>query len=105
MFDAPDMQLSCQRREQSTHALQALELLNGQMSNELAAVFAERLTTERRENPERVDLAWRLATGRAPTPQEKQLAMQYLSEKPDDPIRWKELALDLFNLNSFLYVN
>jgi hypothetical protein len=104
VFDAPDMQLSCQRREQSTHALQALELLNGQMSNELAAVFAERLK-ERASNPASIDLAWRLATGRAPTPKEKHLAMQYLSEKPDDPVRWKELALDLFNLNSFLYVN
>ncbi len=29
VFDAPDMQLSCPRREQSTHAPQALELLNG----------------------------------------------------------------------------
>jgi hypothetical protein len=105
VFDAPDMQLSCQRREQSTHALQALELLNGQMSNELAGIFAEQLTTERRSNPERIDLAWRMATGRAPTPQEKQLAMQYLSEKPGDPVRLKELALDLFNLNAFLYVN
>ena len=105
VFDAPDMQLSCQRREQSTHALQALELLNGQMSNELAAVFAERLATERRGNQERVDLAWRLATGRAPTAEEKRLASQYISEKPDDPVRWKELALDLFNLNAFLYVN
>ena len=30
VFDAPDMLLSCARREQSTHAPQALELLNGQ---------------------------------------------------------------------------
>ena len=30
VFDAPDTLLSCARREQSTHAPQALELLNGQ---------------------------------------------------------------------------
>jgi hypothetical protein len=105
VFDAPDMQLSCPRREQSTHALQALELLNGQMSNDLAAVFAERLARERSTTPARIELAWRLATGRAPTPKEKLLAAQYLSEKPDDPVRLKELALDLYNLNAFLYVN
>ena len=105
VFDAPDMQLSCPRREQSTHALQALELLNGQMSNELAAVFARRLVKERASNPARVDLAWRLATGRPPTPKEKLLALHYLSEKPADPVRLKELALDLYNLNAFLYVN
>jgi hypothetical protein len=105
VFDAPDMQLSCPRREQSTHALQALELLNGQMSNDLAAAFAQRLAKECTTNPARIDLAWRLATGRAPTPKEKLLAARYLAEKPDDPVRLKELALDLYNLNAFLYVN
>ncbi|HVW84369.1 MAG TPA: DUF1553 domain-containing protein, partial [Bryobacteraceae bacterium] len=105
VFDAPDMQLSCPRREQSTHAPQALELLNGQMSNELAAVFAERLEKERKTTPARIDLAWRLATGRLPTAKEKLLASKYLAEKPGDPVRLKELALDVYNLNSFLYVN
>jgi hypothetical protein len=105
VFDAPDMQLSCPRREQSTHALQALELLNGQLSNELASVFAQRIAKERDANPARIDLAWRLATGRTPTPKEKLLASRYLSEIPGDPLRLKELALDLYNLNAFLYVN
>jgi hypothetical protein len=105
VFDAPDMQLSCPRREQSTHAPQALELLNGQMSNELATVFAQRLEESRPTNAARIDLAWRLAVGRAPTAKEKLLASQYLSEKPDDPVRLKELALDVYNLNAFLYVN
>ena len=56
VFDAPDTLLSCARREQSTHAPQALELLNGQTSNELAAAFAERLLKERatRRGPRRV---------------------------------------------------
>ena len=40
VFDAPDTLLSCARREQSTHAPQALELLNGKTSNELAAALA-----------------------------------------------------------------
>jgi hypothetical protein len=105
VFDAPDLQLSCPRREQSTHAPQALELLNGQTSNELAQVFADRLAKERKTPAARVDLAWRLAVGRAPTQKEKMLAMKYLSEKPGDPVRMKELALDVFNLNAFLYVN
>jgi hypothetical protein len=105
VFDAPDMQLSCPRREQSAHALQALELLNGQMSNELAEVFAQRVEKEAAANPARIDLAWRLAIGRPSTTKEKLLASQYLAEKPGDPIRLKELALDLFNMNAFLYVN
>jgi len=105
VFDSPDMQLSCPRREQSAHALQALELLNGQLSNELAAVFAQRLERDRPAMADRIDWAWRLAVGRMPTPKEKQLALRYLMEKPGDPIRWKELALDLYNMNAFLYVN
>jgi hypothetical protein len=105
VFDAPDMQLSCPRREQSTHAPQALELLNGQTSNELAAVFAQRLEESRPTDAARIDLAWRLATGRPPTAREKTLASQYLAEKPGDPVRLKELALDVYNLNAFLYVN
>ena len=39
-FDQPDLQTSCPRRETSTHALQALELLNGKTANRLAAAFA-----------------------------------------------------------------
>src|SRR5207245_1683724 len=60
VFDAPDTLLSCARREQSTHAPQALELLNGKTSNELAAVFAERLLRERTATVDRIDYAWRL---------------------------------------------
>jgi hypothetical protein len=105
VFDAPDMQLSCPRREQSTHAPQALELMNGQLSNEQADYFARRLEESRPTNEGRVDLAWRLALGRPPTLKENQLALSYLAEKPGDMGRLKELALDVFNLNSFLYVN
>ena len=36
VFDQPDLQTSCARRESSTHAPQALELLNGELANDLA---------------------------------------------------------------------
>ena len=64
VFDAPDTLLSCARREQSTHAPQALELLNGQTSNDLAAAFAERLLKERSHRCGANRL--RLAPGRRP---------------------------------------
>jgi len=105
VFDAPDTLLSCARREQSTHAPQALEMLNGALSNELAEAFAARLRKEGGTDSARIDYAWQLATGRAPTVKEKALALQFLKEQPDDPVRLKELALDLFNLNAFVYVN
>jgi hypothetical protein len=105
VFDAPDALLSCPRREQSTHAPQALEMLNGALSNQLAEGFAERLRKEAATNSARIDRAWRLALGRLPTPKEKALALQYLAANPDDPTTLKELALDVFNLNAFMYVN
>jgi hypothetical protein len=104
VFDSPDLQSSCARREQSTHAPQALELLNGQTSNELAQAFADRLLKETRTTPERIDRAWRIAAGRLPTADEKALAMQFLSNS-DNPAKVKEFALAVFNLNAFLYVN
>ena len=105
VFDAPDILLSCARREQSTHAPQGLELLNGKTSNDLAASFAQRLLKERKTTAERIDYAWRLATSRRPTPAEKAMSLKFLGAKPEDPENLKEFALAVFNFNTFLYVN
>jgi len=99
-FDQPGLLTSCGRRESSTHAPQALELLNGKLSNELAAVFAERLEKETAGDSNRiVERAYWLAVSRPPASQERALAAAFLKEQP-----LKEFALALFNLNAFLYV-
>jgi hypothetical protein len=99
-LDAPALQTSCSRRESSTHAPQALELLNGTLSNDLALSFARRLKAEAGDDPERVvDRAYRLALGRPPTPAERKLSLTFLRDQPVS-----EFALALFNLNEFLYV-
>ncbi len=103
VFDSPDTLLSCARREQSTHAPQALELLNGMLSNALAIDLAKRLKTERPNNAARVDRAFRLAAGRAPNAKERRLALAYLDDP--DPAAATEFALSLFNSNALLYVN
>ncbi|MSV30287.1 MAG: DUF1553 domain-containing protein [Bryobacterales bacterium] len=101
VFDAPDLQVSCPRRESSTHAPQALELLNGDTANQQAEVFAERLSAEAGPDPRKqIDLAYRLAAGRAPNAAEARVALEYLKTQ-----RLKELALAMYNLNAFLYVN
>jgi hypothetical protein len=105
VFDAPDTLLSCARREQSTDAPQALELMNGQTSNELAAAFAARMMEARATAAERIDYAWRLAAGRLPSAEEKALALKFLAANPNDPAKMKEFALAVFNLNAFVYVN
>jgi hypothetical protein len=100
VFDAPDLQLSCPRRESSTHAPQALELLNGAFSNQMAEALAERLKREAGADQARqVDLAFRLAAGRAPKPKENLLGRLFLETQP-----LREFALAVLNLNGFLYV-
>ncbi len=101
VFDAPDMQVSCARRESSTHAPQALELMNGTFANEQAEALAKRLEAEAGPNlRKQIDLGYRLVTGRAARPAEIRLAMDFLKTQPK-----REFALALLNLNSFLYVN
>ena len=101
VFDAPDLQASCTRRETSTHAPQALELLNGTFSNEQAEAFALRLEKEAGPNlRKQIDLGYRLTTGRAAKPPEIQAALAFLQTQPK-----REFALTLLNLNAFLYVN
>jgi hypothetical protein len=99
-FDAPALLTSCPRRESSTHAPQALELLNGRLSNDLARAFAGRLRAEAGGDPRRVVArAYRLALGRPPSPREEALALAFLRDQP-----LEEFTLALFNLNGFLYV-
>ncbi len=101
VFDQPTLGASCGRRESSTHAPQALELLNGRTSNGLAEALAARLEREAGKDPAaQIDLAFRLAAGRPPTEREKGLALGFLKEQP-----LREFALALFNLNAFLYVD
>ena len=100
VFDAPDMQISCPRRESSTHAPQALELMNGTLANQMADSLAERLEAEAgKDAAKQADLAYWLVAGRAPNPREKQVAIDFLRTQP-----LPEFALALLNLNAFLYV-
>lgn len=106
VFDAPDMQVSCPRREVSTHAPQALEMLNGDFANEQARLFSARLLHEAGKTPKRqIQLAYRLAVGRAPKPVELQTALGFLNSGTDTEQAREQFALAMFNLNGFLYVN
>jgi hypothetical protein len=102
VFDSPDMLLSCQRREQSTHAPQALELMNGEFSNGMARALAERVAREAGPRHDRqVERTFLLALGRAPSAAEKKSALRYL----DGGGPLSEFALAVFLVNDFLYVS
>jgi hypothetical protein len=99
-LDAPALSISCDRRLSTTHAPQALELLNGSLSNDLARAFAQRLEQESPGDVSvQVDRAFRLALGRPPLADERAKSIEFLQEQP-----LHEFTLALFNLNGFLYV-
>lgn len=99
-FDQPTLQVSCAKRESSTHAPQALELLNGDITNDLADSFAERLQQESNGLTDaQIEHAWMLMTGRPPAENERALANQFLKTQP-----LREFTLAMFNMNEFLYV-
>jgi hypothetical protein len=100
VFDQPALQTSCARRESSTHAPQALELLNGKLANELAEAFAQRLIVEAGSgHASEIERAYLLAIGQPPASKERELALSFLEKQP-----LKEFTLTMFNLNAFLYV-
>jgi hypothetical protein len=100
VFDQPDLLISCARRQSSTHAPQALEMLNGDLASDLAAALTERLQTEAGEDREQqVERAFWLVAGRQPTSRERQIAIAFLKDQS-----LTEFALAMFNVNAFLYV-
>jgi len=100
VFDAPDRLLSCPRRDESTHAPQALELLNGDFSNAMAKALAERVAREAGPNHDRqIGRIFQLALGRDPVPAERKAALRYMKDGP-----LSEFALAIFLVNDFLYV-
>ncbi|HXB71445.1 MAG TPA: DUF1553 domain-containing protein, partial [Candidatus Acidoferrales bacterium] len=100
-FDQPDAITSCPVRSVSTHALQALSLMNSDAMQEVSQAFAARLETScgnRRDC--QITTAWRLALSRPPRAEETRLAKQFFQTGGTLP----DFCLALFNRNEFIYV-
>jgi hypothetical protein len=115
-FDSPDAQFPCPRRENSTHALQALNLLNSDFSQKRALALANRLLDEPAAcDADRIQAAYQRVLCRPARPEELRRAIEFLAaqtelikkETPTAPSRlaaWTDLALALLNCNEFLYI-
>jgi hypothetical protein len=99
VFDLPDSNLSCPKRERSTTAPQALALLNSEETMTAAKALAERVEKEATGDG-RIDRAYRLTLGRGPTAKELDRAKAFLADAP-----LSELCRALFNLNEFVYLD
>jgi hypothetical protein len=129
-FDAPDTQTACPQRGVSTHALQALVMLNSDFAASRAKALAGRVY---RESPVRDDAKvtyiYRLVLGRPPRAAENDRARAFLQKQSalhrrriaeghraaaptfmtadDDAAEgaaWVDLALAMLNRNEFVYV-
>ncbi len=82
MFDAPDSNVSCARRERSTTPLQALNLLNDPVFFEAAQGLAVRVWRENlKTEAQRLDIVFRLALARPPAPNERDRLASYLQQQ------------------------
>jgi mono/diheme cytochrome c family protein len=109
--DQADTDSSCPVRYTTTVPTQALGMLNGEFTNEMAAAFAKRLVADApNETAKQVALAIRLTTGRVPTVVEvaadaafvaKLMAESKLAAEP----ALARYALLLMNANEFVYLD
>jgi len=101
-FDVDDGRAPCPVRTQTVTAPQALFLMNSDVIDRACARFAERLKKESGGNLHTaIDLGYRIAIARPPSPSEMERAVTYLDS---DPGRLKGFAWLLFNLDEFIYV-
>jgi len=100
-FDQPNLINSCDRRNRSTIAPQALLLMNNNFVILQAGHFAQRLRREAGEAVDaQIDRAYRLALARPPTGFERTKAAEYIGSSPNG---LAEFCHVLFNLNEFVY--
>jgi hypothetical protein len=100
VFDLPDQNTSCGRRNVSTVPTQALTLLNDEFVLRQSKLFADRVQEAAHgDSAKLVDLAYRIALSRPPREDEAKLAVGFLQKRS-----LADFTHVLLNLNEFLYV-
>jgi mono/diheme cytochrome c family protein len=107
-FNQPSAESSCDLRETSTVAPQALHLLNSQATTGRALAFALRLLREKASKSEIIDRAFRLSLGRPPIDLEARVCLQHWermtlrhrSQKIDRPPQSREVTREAVEENT-----
>jgi Protein of unknown function (DUF1549)/Protein of unknown function (DUF1553)/Planctomycete cytochrome C len=114
LFDGPDPNRATVARRESTVPLQSLYLMNNPFVLEHSGRFARRLIRGSPEPTRRVELAFRIAYSRCPSPAETEAAIAYVDRyrreaggpgDAADEAAWTSLGHLLFCSNEFLYVD
>jgi hypothetical protein len=116
VFDQPDPNASCERRDSTTVATQALSLLNNALVLGQAGHFAQRVAREAGPEPgDQVRVAYRIALSREPGEEERKWNLEFLrrqqsyhaARRAADPklAALADLCHVMLNLSEFVYVN
>ena len=101
-FDQPDMISSCERRNRSTVAPQALLMMNNAFINMQAKFFAQRVQIEAGTDADaQIGRAFELALARPPNDYEREKSLAFVKTDPHGLV---DLCQTLFNLNEFAYL-
>ena len=100
-FDQPDTMTSCAVRPSSTHALQALSMLNSDFITSQSRAFARRLEKACGDDRScQVEKSYALTLARKPTRAEQRLATDFFS---NEQAKLSDFCLALLNRNEFVY--
>ena len=101
-FDQPDAISSCPVRAVSTHALQALSLLNSDFMQEQSKTLAARVDEKCKGNVAcQMNTAYAVTLQRPPRPEEQQMARQFLTQKR---MPLEDFCKALLNRHEFVYI-
>ncbi len=110
VFDMPDTHESCARRDVTTTAPQALELLNNELVLDWSRSLAKKVANDAGLTPdETVNRAFRLTFSRMPSDRERKIALDFLTRQEriagtrDAAVT--DLCHMLLNSNEFVYIN
>lgn len=110
VFDKPDTNASCPRRNESTIAPQALMLLNSQMSLDAAVALTSVARDDGRSDvAAQIETIFRHALSRQPTPTERELLLesvdQSIASGASATDALVDICLAIFNMNEFVYLD
>ena len=110
-FDGATTDSSCPERFATTQPTQALSMINSEFMNRKAEALAKRLNKEGGKTlKEKVDYAWKLATGRKATDKEHLIITDFFHKfktetNADEAKSMQQFCLIVLNLNEFIYLD
>jgi mono/diheme cytochrome c family protein len=113
VFDFPNPSFTAEQRFSTNVPLQRLYFMNNDFVYMQAGKLAERVYAKS-DDTARISEAYRLLYGRAPTPKEIELGLQFLKTTPEKPgyavhgepfTAWREYARVLLSANEFEFIN